>query len=140
MEKDIELNQVTLVATEHLNSAIIIIREQAQSTIQKLEKVLSEANDRLKEMVYVGANTQPEQMQIKLNKTSSATQRKKVSSPHQPVPALPPHHHQTEPIIFENLSIHSGPVTRLYAPLQNNRPVRSSIRIEELAHTRSLSI
>ena len=135
VEKDIELNQVKLVATKHLNSAIISIREQAQNTIQKLETELFEANDRLKEMDDVGDNTQPEQRQIKLKQTSSATKTEKVSSPHQPVPALPQHHHQTVPIIFENLSIHPGPVTRGDAPFQNNRPVRISICIEELAHT-----
>ena len=140
VEKDIELNQVKLVATEHLNSSIIDIREQAKITIQKLETELSEANDRLKEMVNVGDNSQLAQRRIKLKQTASATQKEEVSSPHQPAPALSSHHSQPVPIIFENLSIPPGPVTRGDAPLQNNRPVRISIRVEELTHTRSFSI
>ena len=63
VENDIELNQVKLVVTEHLNSAIIDIREQAKSTIQKLETELSEANNRLKEKVSVGDNTQLAQIE-----------------------------------------------------------------------------
>ena len=53
VEKDIKLNHVKLVVTEHLNSAIISIREKAKSTIIKLTTELLEANDRLEEMVAV---------------------------------------------------------------------------------------
>ena len=91
-------------------------------------------------MVDVGDITQPEQRQIELKQTLSATQTEEVSSPHQPAPALPPHHHQTVSIIFENLSIPLCPVRRGDAQLLNNRPVRISIRVEKLAHTRSFSI
>ena len=38
VEKDIELNQVKLVATEHLNSAIIDIREQAKVLFKNLRR------------------------------------------------------------------------------------------------------
>ena len=140
VEKDIKLNRVKQVTSEHFNSAIISIREQAKSTIHKLETEHFEANNRLKEMVAVGDNTQPAQRRIKLKQTASATQTKEVLSPHQPGVALPSYHSQPVPIIFENLSIFPGQVTQIDAALQNNRPVRISIRVEEPAHTRSFSI